>query len=116
MEGIPDKKSKCARVLAFKAASDLTRKIYAKFKFNVLGCTYETVGLCDSGADISLISAAHLKIICADKWAEIKSLIKPTNVTVSSFTSNKIMIEGVLSVDARFSQEGPARKLVLYVI
>ena len=111
-----DKKSKCAKVFAFKAASDLTRKIYTKFSFELLGSTHRSISLLDSGADISLISAAHLKQLCPGRWPEIKSLLRPTNITVSSFTSNRIRIEGVLTVNARFIEEGPMRRLTLYVI
>ena len=105
-----------ARILAAKAGKDDTHKLYIRATIHVDAILKPTVMLCDTGADINLVSATYLKHLYPDKWKYIKQHMQPPDITVSSFTNDQVPIAGFIYLHLSFVEHKELVRFRFYVI
>ena len=88
---------------------ELTRKLYAEvcISVNESPTCGKSLAMVDSGCDIPLITEDHLSTLFGNEWKKIKLKIKPTNVSLCSFTNDTIPLPGTLNINISF---GPTTK------
>ena len=105
-----------AKILAYRNGPDNNHKLYINTQFTILDRSLQTTCLVDTGADLNLISALYLKQLLRSSWTKAKSMMKPSNIRVSSFTNDNIPIKGMLDIETKFVEHESYRKLRFHVI
>lgn len=95
--------------------SDMTRKLYLKLfigKNDLRPC----LCLFDSGADLNIFSKRHLKYIFSDQIESLSTLIQPSDIRASSFTNQKIPLEGFIIFDVKCHEMDKTYKMKFYIL
>ena len=106
-------------VLTYRAPRpELTKKLYAEVCISVKGSntTGRSLAMTDSGCDVPLITEDHLQTLFGNEWNKIKQRIRPTRVTLCSFTNDSIPLLGTLSINVSFGSITRELPIIFHVI
>ena len=92
------------------------KKLYAKFDIKYKGERGRATALYDSGADVSVVSMQYLKTLFPHTYQNLIKEIRPANISVTGFGSNKIQIEGSIYLPVQFHANDITYKVQFLVL
>ena len=97
---------------------ELTRKLYAEVCVSVResATVGKSLAMIDSGCDLPLITEEHLKTLYGTEWRKIKTKIRPTKVSLCSFTNDSIPLLGTLNINISFGTSTRSQPVTFHII
>ena len=97
---------------------ELTRKLYAEVCVSVResATVGKSLAMIDSGCDLPLITEEHLKTLYGREWRKIKTKIRPTKVSLCSFTNDAIPLLGTLNINISFGTATRCQPVTFHII
>ena len=92
------------------------KKLYAKFDVKYKGERGRATALYDSGADVSVITKDYLKTLFPRSYLNLLKEVRPANISVTGFGSNKIQIEGSIYLPLQFHSNDTTYRVQFLVL